>query len=235
MTQPSSPPNDAGLEVLDRAESLAERAYRTLREKIATGALTPGQRLTERGVAVLLGVSPTPVREAIRRLEQEGLIERPTPRSLAVVAHSEQALHELLHAEVVLRAAVARFATAKISDADLDRMGALVEDMSARAAQATAAELLDAAAAFDAILHAAAHSPAVEALASSAGVFSRARRLQSITVMRDRFPATGLRHLHAHRDVVAALRARDPDRVEQAVRSQLLAAYDLLLSDLDNA
>lgn len=234
MTHPASPSNDAGLEVLDRAESLAERAYRTLREKIATGALTPGQRLTERGVAVLLGVSPTPVREAIRRLEQEGLLERPTPRSLAVVAHSEQALHELLHAEVVLRAAVARFATTKISDADLDRMDALVDDMSART-QPTAAELLAAAAAFDAILHAAAHSPAVEALASSAGVFSRARRLQSITVMRDRLPATGLRHLQAHRDVVAALRARDPDRVEQAVRTQLLAAYDLLLSDLDDA
>ena len=41
-----SHPQDSGLEVLERTESLAERAYRTLRERIVTGTLTPGQRLT---------------------------------------------------------------------------------------------------------------------------------------------------------------------------------------------
>lgn len=231
MSSPAG--NDAGLGALDRPSSLAEQAYLALRERIATGALTPGQRLTERGLAVLLGVSPTPVREAIRRLEQEGLLTRSTPRSLAVVAHSDEALRELTHAEIVLRGALGRFATRKISDADIDQMDAIVEQMLERAPHATATELLAAAAEFDAILHQAANSGAVAALVSSAGVFSRARRLASIDAMRDRLPDIGRHHLLAHRDIVEALRARDADRVEQAVRAQLTAAYDLLLSDLD--
>ena len=230
-----SHPQDNGLEVLERTESLAERAYRALRERIVTGALTPGERLTERGLALLLGVSPTPVREAIRRLEQEGLLVRSTPRSLTVVEHSEQTLRELLYAEVALRALLARIAAEKITDTDIDRMDTLVDEMIARAHDASAEETLAAAAAFDDILRTAADSPAVAALLATAGVFSRTRRLQSIAVMRDRQPAVGMRHLRAHRDITAALRARDAAGVEDAVRRQLSAAYHLLLSDLDLA
>lgn len=233
MTSLAGP--DAAFQALDRPTSLAEQAYLALRERIATGALEPGQRLTERGLAVLLGVSPTPVREAIRRLEQEGLLVRSTPRSLAVVAHSEEALRELVHAEVVLRAAQARFATAKISDSDIARMDAIVEQMLQRAAEATADELLSAAAEFDAILQDAADSRAIASLIASAGVFSRARRLASVEAMRERIPEVGRDHLLAHHEIVKALQARDPDRVELAVRKQLLAASDLLLSDLDSA
>ena len=65
---------------LDRVDSLAERAYRALREQIATGGLAPGERVTERGLGLQLGVSATPIREALRRLEQERLVERAAAR-----------------------------------------------------------------------------------------------------------------------------------------------------------
>ena len=90
-----------------------------------------------------------------------------------------------------------------------------------------------AAADFDAILQTAADSPAVAALVASAGVFSQARRIASVETMRSKLPEVGKHHLLAHREIVQALRTRDPDLVEQAVRAQLRAAYDLLLSDLD--
>jgi len=61
---------------LYRADSLAEQAYRAIREGIATGLGRAGERATERGLAARLTVSATPVREALRRLEQEGVIER---------------------------------------------------------------------------------------------------------------------------------------------------------------
>jgi DNA-binding GntR family transcriptional regulator len=57
-------------------ESLADQAHRVLRELITTGAFTPGEGVTERGLADRLGVSPTPVREAIARLEHERLLVR---------------------------------------------------------------------------------------------------------------------------------------------------------------
>ncbi len=84
------------LPALLRAESLAEQAYRAIREGIATGLFSAGERVTERGLATRLNVSATPVREALRRLEQEGLIERVSARQLRVVDHSSGTLRELL-------------------------------------------------------------------------------------------------------------------------------------------
>jgi len=110
-----------------RVESLAEQAYRAIREGIATGLFSAGERVTERGLATRLNVSATPVREALRRLEQEGLIERVSARQLRVVDHSSGTLRELMLTGAALRALEARFATHKITEAALDRMAALVE------------------------------------------------------------------------------------------------------------
>src|SRR5260370_14725104 len=112
---------------LFRAESLAEQAYRAIREGIATGLFQAGERVTERGLATRLNVSATPVREALRRLEQEGLIERVSARQLRVVDHSSGTLRELLLAGAALRALQARFATPKITAAALDRRSVRVE------------------------------------------------------------------------------------------------------------
>src|ERR1700722_6279752 len=102
---------------LFRANQLAGQAYRGSREGIATGLFSAGERVTERGLAARLNVSATPVREALRRLEQEGLIERVSARQLRVVDHSSGTLRELLLAGAVLRALEARFATCKITEA----------------------------------------------------------------------------------------------------------------------
>src|SRR5579859_5522896 len=117
---------------LFRADSLAEQAYRVIREGIATGLFSAGERVTERGLAARLNVSPTPVRVALRRLEQEGLIERVSARQLRVVDHSTGTLRELLLTGAALRGLEARFATHKITDAALDRMESLVEAQASR-------------------------------------------------------------------------------------------------------
>src|SRR6202035_1770121 len=114
---------------LFRADSLAEQAYRVIREGIATGLFSAGERVTERGLATRLNVSATPVREALRRLEQEGLIERVSARELRGVDYSSGTLRELLLSGAALGAMKARFATHKITDAALDRMAARVEAM----------------------------------------------------------------------------------------------------------
>ncbi|MCU1471179.1 MAG: GntR family transcriptional regulator [Glaciihabitans sp.] len=224
--------DDTTFTTLYRSQSLADQAYESLRERIATGELAPGQRLTERSLAMLLGVSPTPVREALRRLEQEGLIERSGPRSLTVIDHSSESLAELQYAEIVLRAAIARFAATKIDDKQVEVLHSLVARLEALAADGTPEELLDAARRFDEMIAEIADNPALANLCRSVEVVGRSRRLRAVAVMQGKRQDVGLRHLQAHRDIVEALTLRDPDRAEKVVREHLLSSRDLLLSDL---
>ncbi|MFC5952584.1 GntR family transcriptional regulator [Pseudonocardia lutea] len=227
MTDPAANP----LSSLERHESLAERAYQQIRESIASGALAPGQKVTERNLAFLLGVSPTPVREALRRLEQEHLIERLSTRSLAVAKHSTETMQELLYAESLLRGALARFATEKITDEAIEELARIVEELGGEESIADVEVAQQIADRFDAVLRHAAGNASLDSLASSAGVFSRARRIRAIE---HRSPEEREARLQLHREIVAALRARDADRVERLTREQVESSRRLLSSsDLD--
>jgi DNA-binding GntR family transcriptional regulator len=224
----------SGIEAAPR-ESLAELAHDEIRERIATRRLVPGQRLTERSLAIALGMSPTPVREALRRLEQEGLIAKQGPRTITVVEHSPQALAELQYAEVVLRAAAARFAASKATPAQVSELRELVHEIERAALGGIPEDVLAAAGRFDALVARIADNPLVTGLARSAEVVGRDRRLQAVTVMLMRRRDIGTRHLRAHRDLVDAIAAGDGDRAEDVARAHLRSSLDLLLSDLDAA
>jgi DNA-binding GntR family transcriptional regulator len=224
-TAPELPP-------VRRAESLADQAYQSIREGIATGLFQAGERVTERGLAARLHVSPTPVREALRRLEQDGLVERVSPRELRVVEHSPVTLRELLLTSAVLRALEARFATSKITDAALDRMESLVDSLAADHDRANAEDLQRIAREFDMEIERAAGNPTLRGLAESLSIVGQERRTRAVQSIRDH-AELGRRRLQSHRDILAALRSRDPDAVERAFRRNAATSVDLLLGDLD--
>jgi DNA-binding GntR family transcriptional regulator len=214
-----------------RVESLAEQAYRAIREGIATGLFSAGERVTERGLATRLNVSATPVREALRRLEQEGLIERVSARELRVVDHSSGTLRELLLTGAALRAMEARFATHKITEAALDRMAALVEAMASER-EMDISERLRISREFDMEIERAADNPTLRTMILSLSIIGQERRARSVESL-VLHPEVGLRRVQDHRDILAAFRSRDPDLVEQVFRRHTTAGVDLLLDDLD--
>ena len=214
-----------------RAESLAEQAYQAIREGIATGLFSAGERVTERGLATRLSVSATPVREALRRLEQEGLIERVSARQLRVVDHSSDTLRELLLAGAALRALEARFATHKITEAALDRMAAIVDAQSSEQG-IEIPERLRIAREFDMEIERAADNPTLRSMILSLYIIGQERRARSVQSMH-LHPEIGARRVQGHRDMLAAFRSRDPDLVEQAFRRHAITGVELLLHDVD--
>src|SRR3982074_1263803 len=105
--------------VLSIGPTLADQAYRALREEIINGKLKPGERLTERHLATRLGVSPTPIREALQRLEHEHLIQRTDTRRILVAEPSVHRLYELTLSEAAPRGAGARLAAENASEREL--------------------------------------------------------------------------------------------------------------------
>jgi DNA-binding GntR family transcriptional regulator len=216
---------------LFRAESLAEQAYRAIREGIATGLFSAGERVTERGLATRLNVSATPVREALRRLEQEGLIERVSARELRVVDHSSGTLRELLLTGAALRAMEARFATHKITEAALDRMAALVEALASER-EMDISERVRIAREFDLEIERAADNPTLRSMILSLSIIGQERRARSVESL-VQHPEEGQRRVQDHRDLLAAFRKRDKELVEQVFRRYATAGVELVLDYLD--
>jgi DNA-binding GntR family transcriptional regulator len=111
------------------SHSNAEIAYQKLHELIAVGDLQPGARIMETEIASITGLSRTPVREAIKKLESNGLVEH-KPRIGAVVRTlTYQEVVELYEMRIVLERAAVAMATKHISAGELALLKSLNEEM----------------------------------------------------------------------------------------------------------
>ncbi len=91
-------------EIIRPPRSVADRVYEYLKNQIILSRLGPGARLIEQSVGEALGVSRTPVREAFRLLEQEGLVERLTQGGVKVTSISQETVKDIFGVRVVLEA-----------------------------------------------------------------------------------------------------------------------------------
>ncbi|WFF00132.1 GntR family transcriptional regulator [Micromonospora sp. WMMD964] len=209
------------------AGTLADQAYRQVRTAIATGELAPGEKVTERGMAERLAVSPTPVREALRRLELDGLIERIGPRTVLVAAIRDAAIDDLAEVEVGLRGLVARFAARHATAEQLDALDALLDRaddllilLKERSAQGGPVErhltdLLDTMQQFNDTVSACAHNPVLVRMLEQSRVFSRPQRRELLLQRVAEDDTFGLERYGSHRALVRALRAGDSAAAER--------------------
>jgi DNA-binding GntR family transcriptional regulator len=102
--------------------------YTRIRDDIVAGALAPGEPLVEIATAERYGTSRTPVREALRRLEQDGLVER-ADRGMRVRARSPEEVLEIYDVRIGLESTAARWAAARHTELDLVRLRAAHQRM----------------------------------------------------------------------------------------------------------
>ncbi|MBJ7454418.1 MAG: GntR family transcriptional regulator [Blastococcus sp.] len=220
----------------------AERAYRAVRERIGAGTLRPGQKITERGLAAELAMSPTPVREAIRRLEQDGLIERTGPRTVVVAGMHDRAVDDLAEVEIGLRGLVARFAARHATPEQLDRLDAVLDEADDLVIVLTTRRrngddvrrhvtaLLDRMQEFNELVEACADNPVLVRLLEQSRVFSRPERRARLLEEIAADGSFGLDRYGNHRALVRALRAGDSAAAERLVTEDAQGGLDALLA-----
>lgn len=101
---------------------LRDVVFNTLRKAILTGELKPGERLMEIHLANRLGVSRTPIREAIRKLELEGLVTMIPRRGAEVARITEKSMKDVLEVRRALDALCAELACDRISEEEMGRL-----------------------------------------------------------------------------------------------------------------
>lgn len=110
---------DYMLENMDEYLPLRDVVFKTLRQGILTGELKPGERLMEIHLADRLGVSRTPIREAIRKLELEGLVTMVPRKGAEVAKISEKNLKDVLEVRLALDSLGVQLACERITEEGL--------------------------------------------------------------------------------------------------------------------
>ncbi|HEX7131769.1 MAG TPA: GntR family transcriptional regulator [Iamia sp.] len=216
--------------------TLADQAYDALREAIISGELAPREKITERGLAAKLAVSPTPVREALRRLEQDQLVFRSGPRTVHVAALDDGRAAEVRLTEGTLRALAARFAAANATPAQLARIEQLLDEGDAELARIhrTAADrpvtlddlapLLAITRAFHDAVNQASDNPVLLRLLSLVDAFSLAHRRTKVQgELRQGQGAEMTARYGEHRAVLDAVRAGDGIEAERLMLAHAAA------------
>ena len=125
--------------VLDGYKPLRDVVFETLRDAIITQVLKPGERLMEIQLADEMGVSRTPVREAIRKLELEGLVIMVPRKGAYVAGVSMKDIHEVYEVRAALEMLAVSLAAERITDEELDALERQVlQESEAEASEDTA-------------------------------------------------------------------------------------------------
>jgi DNA-binding GntR family transcriptional regulator len=196
-----------------RRTVLREEVKNVLLERILSGHYAPGERLIEIRIAQELGVSQAPVREALRDLEQLGCVEYAPFRGSSVRALSVADLLDAFPVRSALEALACRLAAERITDAQLERLGALIEEMRATADDPRAESAADSEF----------HATIVEAAGNAtlarqwSQLLPHARTFISMTLPASTRGSVAERHV----PILDALRRRDPAAAAAAMEEHL--------------
>jgi DNA-binding GntR family transcriptional regulator len=205
--------------------SRGELVYRRLREAIEQGELKPAQRVMELEVADWLKVSRTPAREALRRLESEGMLTLEPRTGLVVASISRQAMLELYVMREVLEGTAARLCARHASDLEImeldelvKREGRLQGDYEALARHNRL---------FHEAVHRGAHNRYLEkslmAVNDSMWLLGKSQML---------VPERAKTALREHAELFEAIRSRNPDQAEETARRHVRSAQEQRLKRL---
>src|SRR5215510_6333803 len=200
-----------------RTRSRADFVYESLRDAIWDGRIAVGERVREEEIARNLGVSRTPVREALQRLHQRGLLVFGASRGLVVAELSQHQVLQLYAMREILEGSAARFAAQHATAADVTILYRLQKELAD--AKPDPALLVTLNRRFHQAIYEAAHNQYL---------------MQTLNMLHDslallhnatfRVPSRRSESDEEHRRIVAAIEKRDPDAAEEAGREHIRQA-----------
>ena len=200
-----------------RTRSRADFVYESLRDAIADGRIGRGERVREEEIARNLGVSRTPVREALQRLQQRGLLVLGSGRGLVVAELSQQQVVELYSMREILEGSAARFAARHATEPEIAILYRLQEELMGATQDPMPLVALNRR--FHQAIYEAAHNRYL--MQTLDNLHDSFALLHSSTF---RVPSRRQESDAEHRNIIAAIEKRDPDAAERAAREHILQA-----------
>lgn len=222
----------AGLETVfsgrhDRRK-VTDWVYEELKSAIVDLRLAPGDPLREASLAERLGVSKTPIREALARLEQEGLVETTSFKGAVVTAYSRQDLLEIYELRELLENAAARAAAESMTEPDRARLDRISRESRRLLSGKDTGKLAALISEFDAVLFDQVQNQRIRALIEN--LRAHLTRIGQLTA---EIPGRIEASVDEHEKIVEAIAARDSQQAEQYMREHIRSVRDDQLHALE--
>lgn len=209
-------------------EVLPVRLAKMLEREIVVGRLAPGQRITEDLVLERADVSRSPVREAFRILEQDGLVVRGLRRGVRVAPMSISDLDEVYEVRVSLEGLVAAGAARRAEGRDIALLERLVETLSDKAVLAAPERYLDANIAFSQALYGVARNTTLTRLAG--GLAKQALRYRFFAY--EKLPDFRVESLAGANALLAAIRKGDAELAKTTQMELVVSSWQQIRAQL---
>ncbi|MCQ2373628.1 MAG: GntR family transcriptional regulator [Phascolarctobacterium sp.] len=213
---------------LDSYKPLRELVCENIRQAIIDGTFSPGERLMEIQLADEMGVSRTPVREAIRKLELEGFVVMIPRRGTYVADISIKDITEIYEIRISLDVLAAGLAAERITDEELATLNNYMIEISKQVPSMNMEKIVELDTAFHNVLYTASRN---ERLVS---IINNLR--EQLTGIRGRsmsYPGRLIETMDEHRALVDSIAARDPERAQRAARVHIENAEQTLMRSLE--
>lgn len=213
---------------LDGYKPLREIVFETLRDAIINQVLRPGERLMEIQLAEEMGVSRTPVREAIRKLELEGFVVMVPRKGAYVAGISMKDIHEVFEVRAALEALAASLAAERITEEELEEMERRLVKEAEETELNNLRSIVEIDTSFHDILYRTARNSRLVHFVNL--LQEQLHRFRSASLAR---PGRSRTALEEHRKIVEALADRDGKRAEQLAREHIENAEQAMMLSLE--
>ncbi|HNX64145.1 MAG TPA: GntR family transcriptional regulator [Oscillospiraceae bacterium] len=205
--------------------SLTTEVFRELEKAILDGRFSAGDSLTELKISKQLGVSRTPVREALRQLELEGFVKYVPNKGAIVIGISKKDIQDIYEIRMVLEALAVRWAAENITDEELDQLKDVVELQEFYAKKGDTIQVWQLDSKFHDIIFTSSRSkPLMNTLSNFHHYIQKAREL-SIKAMGRAESVSG-----EHRKIYEALKNHDAENAAELAKAHVLAAMENFLN-----
>ncbi len=202
---------------------LREHVYTGVKNAIISGDFQPGKRLIEERLAADMVTSRTPVREAIQKLEKEGLIFRLPRGGFAVKAVTEAEVEEVLGLRSVLEGYAGFLATSRITEAEMKQLENIIAQEDECLANLNVEEFIRLDGEFHDVLYKAAKNVRLYALLHDLRDYMY--RYRVIILRYQRKPQLAVQD---HKQMVASMKAKSPRQVEKLVRKHVSRGREII-------
>jgi len=227
--QAQTQPLDFGvLKALPERRSLGQHVYSHLRQAILRGDLRPGSRLVESRLAEAFGISRTPVREGIHKLEQEHLVRQGPSGGFFVAGLTRGEIQETFGIRAVLESYAARLAAVQHEEKELAPLEAKIHQYQKCMDRGDFDCLLRVNTEFHDHLYALSHSPRLIHMIND--LRDQIYRFRQVLLKSEEWARVSNED---HQRMIAFIRRRDAEGVERLVRDHILRGQDVVLEDFD--